>query len=216
MTMMRPTSRPWFNPSSPADRALTTYTLDEPQLILEFDELEIMGEWIKEVARLQTGSNQKGNIDFLVFQNWGPATPQGRSYFFLNAERATELGGYIKISNCQKLMLIVTTFQKGALKVLADSIDKPMAYVGLLWYFSGDDITDEACFPEEIGYLAKKLQLRRLAILTGAFNESVEKKLAECLAEASSLEVVSIHHKDDEARYPKLPTPLIEATLKRS
>lgn len=211
---MRPGGHPWFNPSSDDDIALTTYTLDQPQLMMEYDELEVFCSYAEELGKLGSPGASPVPGRFLVFQHWGPWANGSRPFMALMEPRAKLLGEAIHKSNFTKVMLIVTTFMKGSLRTLADSIDKKLEYLGLLWYFSGDDITDESYFIDDIGYLAKKLQLERLTIMTGAFNETVEKRLAQALEQAPTLRIVQIHDKQENGRYPRLPTPNIDAMLR--
>lgn len=215
MTFMRPGGHPWFNPSSDDDIALTTYSLAQPQMIMEYDELEVLCGYVDELSKLGGPGTGAPQGRFLVFQHWGPWANGSRPFMALMEPRAKLLGEAIHKSNFSKVMLIVTTFMKGSLRTLADSIDKKLEYLGLLWYFSGDDITDETYFTDDIGYLAKKLQLERLTIMTGAFNGEVEKRLAQALEQAPDLRIVQVHDKQENGLYPRLATPNIDAMLQR-
>jgi hypothetical protein len=76
---------------------------------------------------------------------------------------------------------------------------------------SGDDITDEPENVDDIAYVANKLNIKRLSILTGAFNEECHDRLAENLKENKSLQYFCVFENDDSEQWPCFPTPKIDA-----
>jgi len=78
---------------------------------------------------------------------------------------------------------------------------------------SGDDLTDTPEVATEVAEAASKLGLRRLAIMTGAWNADCERRLAEGLRGARSLECAGVFHKDDEKTWPLIDTPLVRAAV---
>lgn len=193
--------RAWFDPNSNSDLRLTTYGPDEPQVMLEVDDLAPLEAFCEKLGA------SPGKIDFLVFQNWGEEKNNSRAFFWFSKERAARLGQILRPTRFKKLLLICTTCEAGALRVLADELGRPMEMVGVCWYFSGDDLTDDPTFPYDIGYLATRLELERLSILTALSNDTVNQQLASALAPASSLRIVRVFEKDDAKSWPQMRIP---------
>ena len=198
----------FFDPDLDADIRLTTYQVGASQVVLEVDRVEVLEEFLK--------ISKGGQSDFLVFINLGDPDASGsRAYKWFDKKRATQLGGLLKGGPFKKLMLVATSFEPGSLQVLAEAIGRPMEMLSLLYYFSGDDLTD---YPEvcgEIGIVAQKLRLERLCLLTGEFNGTLDKKLAQALKPVSTLKVAQVLKKDDAKTWPRIPTPERDAALRR-
>lgn len=199
--------RPFFDPSSAADKRLATYG-DRCPIPLEVDTPEGF-------ARTQQPPFAAG-ADFVVYQNWGPTTRGsdgrlGRPFMWLAEERARDLGAALRDGPTTKLWLVVTMFGPGALRAFADAVGPgQLEMLGLLWYFSGDDFTDEAENAADVAYLARTLGLSRLAILTAAWDAGCEARLAKALEGQDTLEVLRVFEKDDGATWPRVATPLLD------
>lgn len=182
-------SAQWFNPASPADRRLTTYDPLPP--LVETDSL----------SRLQELKHE-----FIIYQHWWPETEEGyRPVGAMRADHAGPLAAALKGGPTRRLMLITGGFVPGAIRALGEQLEgHDLEYLGLFFYYSGDDITDDAGYPDEIADACRRLHVRRLVLLTSAFNEGVEAKLAEGL---KGLEVCRVFEKDEAARYPQYKTP---------
>jgi hypothetical protein len=200
--------RPFYDPNSAPDRRLTTYG-DEAPLPLEVDTPAGL-------ARTQE-LPFSGGADFVVYQNWGqtirgPAGQLGRSYQWLTEERAQELARMLRGGSTTKLWLVVTMFGPGSLRAFADALGPgQIEMLGLLWYFSGDDFTDELENAEDVAHVVRTLDLRRLSILTSAWDDRCEARLAEALAGHEALEFLGVFEKDDEATWPRYATPSLDA-----
>ena len=198
--------RPFFDFRSAADQRLTTY---EGMLPLEVDTPEGL-------ARTQDHPFATG-ADFVVYQNWGPIIrdPQGRpgrTFLWLAEERARELAEHLRGGPTTKLWLVVTMFGPGALRAFADALGPgQLEMLGLLWYFSGDDFTDEVENAADVAYLTRTLGLRRLSILTAAWSDACEHRLADALEGYEDLEALGVHEKDDGATWPRIATPRLQA-----
>lgn len=202
--------KPWFDPNSPHDQKITTYGSN--QCPIETDTFEGL-----RIAQIQGFSPCN---DFQLFQHWGDWQKMDdgsrvRPYYALTAERALRAAEIIKGGPARRLILLVTMFMKGALRAFADAMGPgQLEMMGFFWYFSGDDITDEAENAPDIMYAAKTLDLRRISILTGAFDKTVEKALAEGIMDCPSLEVLEVYRKDGpDYTWPRYQTPLIDAAL---
>lgn len=189
-------SAQWFNPASASDRQLTTYDTLPP--MVETDSLEALGQ-------LRDPKDQ-----FVVYQHWWPASPDGsRPLGAMKVDHVAPLVKAIKGGPIRQFMLVTGGFVGGAIRALGQQLQgHDLEYLGLFWYYSGDDITDDAGFPDEIAETCKALKVQRLSILTAAFNARVEEKLAQGL---KGLKKCRVFEKDDAARYPAFRTPKLDS-----
>lgn len=186
-------SSQWFNPRSPSDLALTLYP--EPPALAETDGLDQL-KLLRETP-------------FIIYQHWWEPGPSGsRPVGAMKADQVEPIAAALRGSKTRNLMLVTAGFvEKSIARLGLELQGHDLDYLGLCWYFSGDDISDVPSAPAEIVETCKLLKVRRLAILTGAFNGAIEKKLADGLGK---LEACGIFRKDDAARYPRFPTPLLD------
>ena len=203
----------WFDPDSPNDLKVTTYSeLQEP---IEVDTINAL--------RSSQSETFHPHNEFVIYQQWGKNLPDGgRYYYWLDIDTATTVAEIIKGGPTHKLILMCTTFQPGAIQRFAEALvqdqldnsGSQLEYLGLFWYFSGDDITDNPECATEIAYAANSLQLKRLSILTGAFNSECEDHLVEGLRQNSTLECLSVFYKDEQYIWEQIPTPRVDEMLR--
>ncbi len=203
--------QPFFDISSPHDQKLTTY--DSPiESYYEVDQIEVF-------EQLQSDKYSPGN-EFIIYQQWGPTREDGgRPYFWLDIPTAERLASGISKGFTKNLILVCTMFEPGSIQrftnvlISNNSLGAPpsLDLLGLFWYFSGDDITDEPENVDDIAYVANKLNIKRLSILTRDFNDECHDRLAENLKENKSLQYFSVFENDDSEQWPRFPTPKIDA-----
>lgn len=203
--------KPWFDPNSSHDQKVTTY--GSGQCPIETDSFEGLS-----TAQFQGFSPCN---DFQLFQHWGDWETMedgsnARPYYALTIERALRAAEIIRGGPARRLILMVTMFMSGAIRSFADAIGPgQLEMMGFFWYFSGDDITDEAENAPDIMYAARTLGLKRVSILTGAFDRTSEKALAEGVLDCLLLEVLEVYGKDGpNYTWPRYPTPLIDVALR--
>ena len=202
--------QPIFDVSSPHDQKLTTY--DNPiESYYEVDQIEVF-------EQLQSDKYSPGN-EFIIYQQWGPTREDGgRPYFWLDIPTAERLAKGVSKGFTKNLILVCTMFEPGSIQRFTDALvgsnslaPPPLDLLGLFWYFSGDDITDEPENVDDIAYAVNKLNIKRLSILTRAFNDECHDRLAENLKENKSLQYFCVFENDDSEQWPPFPTPKIDA-----
>lgn len=167
---------------------------------------------------MQSDKYSPGN-EFIIYQQWGPTRADGgRSYLWLDIPTAERLAEGISKGFTKNLILVCTMFEPGSIQRFADvlvgsnsSASPSLDLLGLFWYFSGDDITDEPENVDDIAYAVNKLNIKRLSILTRVFNDECHGRLAENLKENKSLQYFSVFENDDSEQWPPFPTPEIDA-----
>jgi hypothetical protein len=199
MRMMAVGSSQWFNPASPSDRSLTLQTALPP--MVETDSLEI----------LQTLQNQQHapRNGFVVYQHWWePSASGGRPVGALKPDQVAPIAAALRGGPTRHFILVTGGFVERSIQRLGLELQgHDLDTLGLFWYFSGDDISDVPSAAQEIVETCKLLKVKRLSILTGAFNQDIERKLAQGLGK---LEACGIFQKDDGARYPRFPSPTLD------
>ncbi len=202
--------KPWFDPRSQADQKVTTY--DEPQDPLEVDTLEAL----KAVQEPRFSPRNR----FIVYQQWGAVEPDGsRPYFWLDKPAAQAVAQAIAGGPARSLILLCTTFQKGAIRQFSDTLStqkgagerEPLEMLGFFWYFSGDTIDDEPESADEIAYAANRLNLSRLSLLTGTFSPEIEDRLLRGLKDNVRLKRFGAFGKDESYTWPAFAAPRLEA-----
>ena len=192
--------QPWFEPRSEPDRRVTGF--EHPMKVVEIDFLPVVAEVLPRLA-----------CDALCYQHWKYGQGQGRAYVGLDSESAAQLGAGIQGSSIHSLALVVTDFSPGSIRDFARALSPHrLKTLGLFWYLSGSDLTDsvgpartmfgQPCVSEEIAEAARLLQVERLRVLTGAFNEQCDAALAESLKGLATLKRCDIFLKDDTHAYP--------------
>ncbi len=204
--------QPFFDVSSPHSQKLTTY--DSPiESYYEVDQIEVF-------KQLQSDKYSLGN-EFIIFQQWGPTREDGsRPYFWLDIPTAERLAKGVSKGFTKNLILVCTMFEPGAIRRFTDvligsnSLASPsLDLLGLFWYFSGDDITDEPENAEDIAYAVNRLNIRRLSILSGAYDQACHDRLVESLRDNKSLQYFSVFENDDNGQWPRFSTPEIDTII---
>ncbi len=223
LSLTRCDGQAWFDPDSPHDRrvvglepAVAASPLARGYASVEVDSIEHL--------RVSAKPETIGGHTTIIFQQWGPpASDGGRPYFWLDRATASELGATLRRTPARRLMLLFTTVQDGALRILADALidgrpagDFRMETLALAWYFSGDDITDDDHHVADVAYAATRLQVRRLSVLTGGWNAACDRRLAAELSAATTLESFAVFAKDEAHTWPQLTAPLVDALVGRS
>ncbi len=186
-------SSQWFHPRSPSDLALTLYP--ELPALAETDSLELL-------PTLKSAP-------FIIYQHWWESGPSGaRPVGALKADQVEPIAVALRGGQTRNLMLVTAGFVEKAIQRLGLELQgHDLDYLGLFWCFSGDDISDVPSAAAEIVETCKLLKVKRLAIVTAAFNGAIEKKLADGLGK---LEACGVFRQDDGARYPRFPSPLLD------
>lgn len=199
--------KPWFNCNEPNDQKLTISS----EAITEFYDIDLIDTF----ETLQNDKYDPKN-NFVFYQQWGPVEQGvGRSYYWLDIKTAERLGKAINAGYVKSLIIICTTFQKDAIRKLADTINSNVSLdlLGFFWYFSGDSIVDEAEHAMDIGYLAEKVYVKRISILTGEYNNKLDDIFIAGFQRAQSLEKFAVFQVDDEGTWPQIPTPKVDELL---
>lgn len=203
---------PWFDPRSPHDLKVTTYS--EPQDPVEVDTIENL--------RLSQSNLYSPRNQFVVYQQWAERLPEGgRHYLALTVPAAAAVAEIIRGGATRNLILLCTTFMPGAIRCFVDALTQNEApdsapqleFLGLFWYFSGDDITDEPEHSADVAYAANRLRLKRLSVLTGAFNNGCEDLLVSGLQQNTTLEHFGVFHKTEQYTWGQIPTPRVDALV---
>lgn len=201
--------KPWFDPGSEADQKLLLSP--KPLVPLEVDTFEGL------LRVLQPDLSPTNAA--VVYQNWGDSVvaPDGssaRPFKWLSKERASEVGRALKGGPVRTFVFIVTMFGPGALRAFADALGPgQLSMLGLFWYLSGDDVTDEEENAADIGYAATTLGVERLSVLTGAFDGGCDERLAAALAGASRLRRCRVFRKDEGNTWPAMAAPKVAAVV---
>lgn len=204
--------QPWFDPSSPYDLKVTTYS--EPQDPIEVDTIENL--------RLSQSNLCAPRNQFIVYQQWGERLPEGgRPYLALTVPAAVAVAEILRGGSTRNLILLCTTFMPGAIRAFVDTLIQNEApdsapqleFLGFFWYFSGDDITDEPEHSADVAYAANRLRLKRLTVLTGAFNSECEDLLVAGLQQNTTLEYFGVFHKTEQYTWEQIPTPQVDALV---
>jgi hypothetical protein len=206
--------RPWFDPQSFSDQKLTTYR--ENQQPLEVDSMDSL-----KITQIDSFSPWNR---FVVYQQWGDeALHGGRYYHWLDKKTAGLVAKTINGGPTKNIIFLCTMFEPGAIRYFADILlngssrneQAPIDMLGLFWCFNGASVTDEPENVEDIAYTIDRMQLKRLSILTGHFDNEFENALADRLLDKNntSLEHFGVFQKDDSYQWPRFPTPRMDAMV---
>jgi len=151
----------------------------------------------------------------VIYQHFNPPTAAGlRPVGSMRVDAAEPVAAALRGGPTRSLILVTGGFMRGAITAFGQALEgHELDLLGLFWYYSGDDITDDPKYAEEIADACRRLRVKKLTILTGALNESTETRLASGLAPLADLRVCRLFEKDEGARYRPFPTPKIEAAL---
>lgn len=199
-------SAPWFNPRSESDRAVLMRT---PTHLLETDDPRVLAEI--------GGAKYAPHHEFVLYQPWREPGAGGnlRPLGALTQSMTPAIGAALAGGPVKHLFLITGGIFPGALTALRESLQgHRLETLGLFWYFSGDDITDEPRVVDEIVSLCQACQTERLSLLTAAVDSVVEGRLVKGLANAPAMKECVVFEKDDDARYPRFRTPSLDALLR--
>lgn len=199
-------SAPWFNPNSENDRRLLMST---PAALLETDSPQVL----KDIAKPKYAPHNQ----FVLYQPWRePSSPGNvRLLGALTESMAPEIGAALVGGPVKHFFLITGGVFPGALTALKNALQgHRLETLGLFWYYSGDDMTDDPRVVEDLVGLCQACKTERLSLLTAAVDSVVERRLADGLLNAPYMREVSVFEKDDHARYPRFRTPMLEAMLR--
>jgi hypothetical protein len=199
-------SGPWFNPRSESDRNVLMTT---PTHLLETDSPEVLAE---------IGHGRYApHHEFVLYQPW--LEPHGNSQVrllsALTEAMAPSIGEALAGSPVKHFFLITGGVVPGALNALKDSLQgHRLETLGLFWYYSGDDMTDDPRVVDDLVALCQACRTERLSLLTAAVDSVVEDRMVKGFAHAPHLKECSVFEKDDHARYPRFRTPALDAMLR--
>lgn len=132
-------SNSWFDGRRSCDRALVPHETLPPAM--EIDSVAIL----RHVAALAPRSRW---WDLLVYQHWRPMEADGsRLYQALMPDQAREVAAILGPLPVRRLLVVGTGFYEGSIRAFAETLAqgrRTLETLGLFWYFSGDDITDQA------------------------------------------------------------------------
>ncbi|HEY3999552.1 MAG TPA: hypothetical protein VGO93_11835 [Candidatus Xenobia bacterium] len=196
-------STPWFNPYLKWMVRLTTY--DKRQASVEVDAASL-------VSKAQTVGDPSRR--FLIYQHWDEPDTNGlRDYRVFDAEAAEALGGAIRGIPVEKLILVVTTFDLGALKRLAVKIaPQRLQMLGCFLVLSNDDLVDTPELVTEMAEAASQLGARRLSIVSRRIDAACEERL---LARAAAFDTIGVSLYDEAKHCPTAETPRLTAAFSR-
>lgn len=200
-------SAAWFDPHSQNDLKLL---LGRPDALLETDDPQILANLGE--ARYHP------HHQFVLYQPWREPVENTtkRLVGAMVPSMAGPVGESVSRSPIRNLFLITGGIFKGALGALKEGLGgHQLETLGLVWHFTGDDITDVPTMADEIADLCAACQVQKLSLVTGAWSQAVERQLTRRCAELPALRQCSAFEKDDRASYPRFKTPDLDALLAR-
>jgi hypothetical protein len=199
-------SAPWFNPRSEHDRRILMST---PTHLLETDDPQVLSK----IGDAQFAPHH----EFVLYQPWREPAGEGhvRMLGALTEAMAPAIGAALAGSPVKHFFLITGGVFPGALTALKNSLQgHRLETLGLFWYYSGDDMTDDPRVVDDLVSLCQASKTERLSLLTAAVDSVAEDRLVKGLAQAPLLKECSVWEKDDHARYPRFRTPTLDALLR--
>jgi hypothetical protein len=199
-------SAAWFNPRLEADRHVLMST---PTHLLETDSPKVLSE----IAQAKYAPHN----EFVLYQPW--REPNGDSNLrmlgALTESMTPAIGSALSGGPVKHFFLITGGIFPGALTALRDSLNgHRLETLGLFWYYSGDDMTDDPRVVDDLIGLCQACKTERLSLLTAAVDSVVEDRLVKGFANAPLMKECSVFEKDDNARYPRFRTPTLDALLR--
>lgn len=190
----------WFNPRSGSDVKLL---MGAATGVLETDDPAVLG-------RLEPSD------ECVFYQPWREPVEGGtvRLVGATVADMLVPAGQRLAGSGVRHLFLVTGGVFRGALGAFHQALaGHPLETFGIVWHFTGDDISDVPTMVEEIAGLAAACAVRKLSLVTTAFTSRIEKQMVECFGRVPSLRECSVWEKDKASKYPRYPSPLLDALL---
>jgi len=195
----------WFNPSAEADLKLL---MGPYPAVLETDDPGVL-------ARIGDPQFQPHN-QCVFYQPWREPVAQ-RTVRLVGATVGDMLepaGRSLAGSPVKHLFLVTGGIFRGALAAFKKGLaGHQLETLGLIWHFTGDDITDVPTMVEEIADLAAACGVQKLSLVTSAFHPGVERQMVQHFAQVPSLRECSVWEKDEASQYPRYQTPELDAML---
>jgi hypothetical protein len=201
--------RPWFDPRSVHDWGILLREVRAGDFVIEVDSFEAL----RAVESEEFRSRRRGT---LLYQQWGRILPTGgRHYLGLDEASAQKVAETIAKGPTREILLLCSMFAQGGMRRFAETLARSspgqLEFAGFLWYFTGDDLTDDPERATELAEAARLLGLKRVSILTAKFDDACEVRLVEGLRGNKALERFAVFEKDDAKTWPRIPTPKIDA-----
>ena len=196
----------WFSAASPTDRQVLMW---QPPALLETDSLKVL----QTISQARYAPHNR----CVLYQPWRAPSepPEVRWLGAMTPEMARPIGQAVHGSPIEHFYLITGGIAVGALNALSDALaGHQLQSLGLFWYFSGDDLTDEPRVLDELGALCTACGARRLSLLSAAIDTASEERLVDGLRAAPLLEECSVFEKDDQASYGRFRTPTLDTFLR--
>jgi hypothetical protein len=199
-------SAPWFNPRSEADLKVL---MSQPRSLLETDDPRVL-------QQIAAGQHQP-HANFLIYQPWRePAQGNIRMLGALTEAMTPSIGQAVRGSSVKHIFLVSGGISPRALTALKEALQgHRLETIGVFWYYSGDDMTDDPSVLDELVALCQGSQTERLSLLTAAVDSVAEKRLVDGILNAPCMRECSVFEKDDQARYPRFRTPMLDAMLQK-
>jgi hypothetical protein len=198
-------SSAWFNPKSPDDLRVL---MGQPRTVIETDDPKVLAS----LGR----SDELPEDTVVIYQPWREPLPgsDARLLGAMVSEMSRPIGESLSESSIKHLFLITGGVFSGALGALKDSLNgHQLETLGIVWHFTGDDITDVPTMVEEIAELCEACGTQKLSLLTGAFDTGTEKKMVESFKHVPTLMECSVFENDRRGRYPRYRTPKLDPFL---
>lgn len=199
-------SAPWFNPRSESDRNVLMST---PGHVLETDCPKVLADI--------SSAKYAPHNSFVLYQPWREPTNSSslRMLGALTQSMAPAIGKALVGGPVRHLFLVTGGIVPGALTALRDALQgHRLETIGLFWYYSGDDMTDDPRVVDDLVELCQASKTERLSLLTAAVDAVVENRLVKGFENAPLMRECSVFEKDDHARYPRFRTPMLDALLR--
>lgn len=198
-------STTWINPSDPEDVKLL---LQGPEYLMETDDFSV----------LQDIDNPKYEpySQCLVYQPW-PEPREGsdlRLFEAVTPKVARRMGECISGSPVRHLFLVFVGMHAGALAELIQGLNgHKLDTLGLAWYFSGEDITDDKAMASQIGDTCKACKNARLLLLTPGWYEYLEKNLLSAFEGVPTLKECRVFWTKSNNIHRPIQTKALDALL---
>lgn len=197
----------WFDPHSKADVKLL---MGHPKALLETDDPRVL-------AKIGSPQYHPHN-QFVIYQPWREPV-EDRTVRLVGAMVASmsgPAGESLAKSPVKHFFLVTGGVFRGALGAFKEGLaGHPLETLGIVWHFTGDDITDVPTMVEEIADLAAACSVQKLSLVTSAFNPEVERQMVQHFATVPSLRQCSVWREEKGATYPRFNTPKLDAVLAR-
>lgn len=198
-------STTWINPSDPEDIKLLLQT---PAALMETDDFCVLRD-------IKNPKYEPYN-QCLVYQPW-PEPREGSGLRLFEAVTTTvarRIGECISGSPVRHLFLVVVGINVGALAELVQGLNgHQLDTLGLAWYFSGEDITDDPSMASQIGELCKACKNSRLLLLTPGWYEYLEKNFISAFEDVATLKECRVFWTKSNGVHRPIRTSALDAVL---